>query len=61
MDFKNIPQRLKSFAIECRRVFFITKKPSMQDYKVIVKVSAIGMLIIGFVGFIITIIYQLVI
>ncbi|MBS3108861.1 protein translocase SEC61 complex subunit gamma [Candidatus Woesearchaeota archaeon] len=59
MDFKNIPIKLKTFATECRRVFLVTRKPGMQEFKIIVKVSAIGMIIIGFVGFIITIVSKL--
>jgi len=45
--------RLRSFLIECRRVYKITKKPNKQEFSIIVKVSAIGMLIIGAMGFII--------
>ncbi|MBS3095144.1 protein translocase SEC61 complex subunit gamma [Candidatus Woesearchaeota archaeon] len=59
MDFKNLTARLKNFIVECKRVFLITKKPSMQEFKTIVKVSAIGMLLIGFIGFIITLAFQL--
>ena len=45
--------KLRSFLIECRRVYKITKKPSGEEFKIIVKVSAIGMLIIGAIGFLI--------
>ncbi len=47
--------RLKSFIIESKRVFKITKKPTREELKVIVKVSGIGILIIGLIGFIIQI------
>ncbi len=43
--------RLKSFIYECIRVFKVTKKPSKEEFKIIVKVSAIGILLIGFIGF----------
>ena len=36
-------QKLKRFGKECWRVLKIIKKPSMQEYKTIVKVSALGM------------------
>ena len=52
-------QKFKSFIVECRRVLTITKKPTMFEYKTIVKASAIGMAIIGLVGFIVTMIKQL--
>lgn len=43
--------RLKSFMLECQRVLRVTKKPDKQEYLTIVKISAIGMAIIGVVGF----------
>ena len=52
--------RFKSFVIECRRVFTVTKKPTKDEFKIIVKVSGIGILIIGFIGFIIQIAWQLI-
>ncbi len=45
--------KFKSFIIECKRVFKVTKKPSQEEFKVIVKVSGIGILIIGLIGFLI--------
>lgn len=51
--------RLKSFIRESIRVFKITKKPSKQEFGVIVKVSSIGIAIIGAVGFLIHIVWEL--
>ena len=53
---RSLWSRFKSFVIESKRVFKLTKKPSKQEFLVISKVSAIGMLIIGFIGFIINMI-----
>ena len=50
--------RLKSFIKECVRVFKVTKKPGKEEFKIIVKVSGIGILAIGVVGFIIQIAWQ---
>jgi len=50
--------KLKRFMLECRRVVRITKKPTSFEFKTIVKVSGLGMIIIGFIGFIIHIIKQ---
>lgn len=44
--------RLKSFFIECRRVLTITRKPTNAELKTIVKVSGVGILLIGLIGFI---------
>lgn len=46
-------QQLKEFYIECIRVLKITKKPTMFEFKTIVKVSGLGMAIIGMLGFLI--------
>ena len=48
--------KLKSFAKECRRVLKVTKKPNGVEFKTIVKVSGVGMIIIGFIGFLIQLI-----
>ena len=45
--------KLKRFGIECIRVLKVTKKPDKFEFKTIVKVSGLGMIIIGVVGFII--------
>ena len=45
--------RLKSFIGECFRVLRVTKKPDAVEFKTIVKVSGLGILIIGAIGFIV--------
>ncbi|MBI5398391.1 protein translocase SEC61 complex subunit gamma [Candidatus Woesearchaeota archaeon] len=52
--------RLKSFVLECKRVFIVTKKPTKEEFKTIVKVSGLGMILIGLLGFLIILIKQLV-
>tara|TARA_Y100000310_G_scaffold286529_1_gene310818 strand:- start:149 stop:340 length:192 start_codon:yes stop_codon:yes gene_type:complete len=47
--------RFKSFLKECQRVLKITKKPNMTEFKSVVKITGLGMLVIGTIGFIITI------
>jgi protein transport protein SEC61 subunit gamma and related proteins len=46
-------ERFKSFIVECKRVLKVTKKPDKLEFKTIVKVSGIGILIIGLIGFLI--------
>ena len=41
------------------RVWRLLKKPSYNEFKMIAKVSALGLLIIGAIGFIISVILQL--
>ncbi len=50
---------LKSFIKELIRVFKITKKPSKQEFSIVVKVSAMGIGIIGIIGFLIYIGWEL--
>ncbi|MBD3259338.1 protein translocase SEC61 complex subunit gamma [Candidatus Woesearchaeota archaeon] len=47
-------QKIKSYFIECRRVLKVTKKPTRDEFKTIVKVSGLGMIIIGLIGFLVT-------
>ena len=52
--------KLKNFINESIRVFKITKKPGSEEFKTIVKVTSIGTLIIGFIGFLIHLVSQLI-
>jgi protein transport protein SEC61 subunit gamma-like protein len=52
--------KLKSFIMECKRVLIVTKKPNREEFKAAVKVSGIGMIIIGLIGFLIFIIGDLI-
>ena len=51
--------KLKRFGLECIRVLKVTKKPSGMEFKAIVKVSALGIAIIGLIGFVIQMVRQL--
>ena len=51
--------KFKRFLKECYRVLKITKKPNKQEYMTIVKVTSLGMAAIGLIGFILTMIKQL--
>jgi len=55
----SLGQRFKSFIVECRRVWQVTKKPTKEELKAVVKVTGIGILIIGFLGFVINMIWAL--
>ena len=54
-------QKIKKFGKECKRVLKVTKKPTNMEFKTIVKVSGLGMLIIGFIGFAVHMVKQLLI
>ena len=52
-------QRFRSFVTQCIRVFKITRKPTKEEYQMIVKMSGIGIAIIGMMGFLITYLKEL--
>ncbi len=51
--------KLKEFTTECIRVLRITKRPNKEEFLTIVKVAGLGILIIGFIGFLLHMINQL--
>ncbi|MFP4112037.1 MAG: protein translocase SEC61 complex subunit gamma [Candidatus Woesearchaeota archaeon] len=51
---------LKQFIKESMRVLKITKKPTKEEYKTIVKVSGLGIIIIGMLGFLIQVLRQVI-
>ncbi|MFH0869078.1 MAG: protein translocase SEC61 complex subunit gamma [archaeon] len=51
---------IKSKFAEYKRVYSITKKPDKTEFTAIVKASGLGIIVIGVLGFIITMIVQLI-
>jgi protein transport protein SEC61 subunit gamma-like protein len=52
-------EKIKSFLLQCSRVWSVLRKPSMDELKIVTKVSAIGLLIVGLLGFLISIVMNL--
>ncbi|MEK6967261.1 MAG: protein translocase SEC61 complex subunit gamma [Nanoarchaeota archaeon] len=50
---------LKRFLSECLRVLKITRKPTGEEFKTIVKVSGLGIALIGMLGFVLQVGKQL--
>lgn len=42
---------LKPFAKQCTRVWYLMKKPDKQEFSITAKVAAIGLALIGVIGF----------
>jgi len=55
------PGKFKAFYRECVRVLKVTKKPDWNEYTTVAKVAAIGLLIIGLIGFLLFSLKQLLI
>ncbi|UCD04342.1 MAG: protein translocase SEC61 complex subunit gamma [Candidatus Woesearchaeota archaeon] len=59
-DKEKLSSRAKRKIKEYIRVLKVTKKPDMEEFKSTVKVTGLGIVIIGVIGFIIAIIAQLI-
>lgn len=59
MNFNSYWVKFKSFINESARVLKVTRKPNKMEFKTIVKVSGLGMIIVGLMGFVITMTKQL--
>ncbi len=55
-----VQERLQNFTREAKRVIRVSKKPDREEYLNFAKVTGIGILLIGFIGFIIVIIGMLI-
>jgi protein transport protein SEC61 subunit gamma and related proteins len=44
-------KNIKPFLLKCRRVWHTLKKPTKEEFQQTSKVSAIGILILGIIGF----------
>ncbi|MBN2053123.1 protein translocase SEC61 complex subunit gamma [Candidatus Woesearchaeota archaeon] len=53
--------KIKDFYVQCKRVMRITKKPTKEEFITIVKVSGLGILAIGLIGFVLHLINQLIV
>lgn len=51
-----VKEKLMSFLGQCARVWHLLTKPTSEEFKAVSKVSAIGLGLIGLLGFVITII-----
>lgn len=48
------------FITQCIRVLKITKKPDKEEFKTLVKVSGLGIAVIGMIGFILHVLWVLI-
>ena len=59
-SLKELPAKIKKMFKEWRRVYKITKKPSKEEFVSIVKVTGLGIIIIGALGFMIFMVVELI-
>ena len=53
-------ESMASFIKQCQRVLRVSRKPDREEYLNVAKITGIGIIIIGVIGFVITIIGQLI-
>ncbi|MEE1117413.1 protein translocase SEC61 complex subunit gamma [Methanosphaera sp.] len=51
-------ESIYGFLKQCERVLRVAKKPDTDEYKTVAKVTGIGIIIIGVIGFIIALLSQ---
>jgi protein transport protein SEC61 subunit gamma-like protein len=56
LNKESITQALKQY----RRVLYISKRPDREEFVNVAKITGIGIIIIGVIGFIITLVAQLI-
>jgi protein transport protein SEC61 subunit gamma-like protein len=54
-----ILSKIKSFIIQCRRVWLALKKPTKEEFLKVAKVAAVGIILLGFIGFAISLFMKL--
>jgi len=54
-----IMQSIKEFLLKCSRVWSIMRKPTKEEIKTISIASGLGMLLLGLLGFIVSIIVRM--
>ena len=51
-------ENLKYFIKKCNRVWHTLKKPTKKEFEQVAKISAMGILILGLIGFVISLIMK---
>ena len=49
---------ISNFAKQCRRVLYVSKRPDRDEYVNVAKITGIGIIIIGVIGFLIYLLAQ---
>lgn len=50
--------KISSFLIQCKRVWSVLRKPTATEFKMVAKISAIGILVMGAIGFLLSLILK---
>ncbi|HVY01309.1 MAG TPA: protein translocase SEC61 complex subunit gamma [Candidatus Nanoarchaeia archaeon] len=50
---ESLKSKVSSFFLQCKRVWHLLRKPTTQEFKTIATVSAMGILVLGAIGFVV--------
>ncbi|WP_456472381.1 protein translocase SEC61 complex subunit gamma [Methanocaldococcus sp.] len=53
MDINKYYNQLLEFLDECKRVWLVLRKPSKEEYIAVAKVTALGISLLGIIGYVI--------
>lgn len=51
-------QRLVSFVLQSKRVWHLLRKPTGDEFKAVAKISALGIVVIGALGFLVSLVMR---
>lgn len=51
-------ESIRGFLKQCERVLRVSKKPDNEEYKTVAKVTGLGIILIGVIGFVISLLSQ---
>ncbi len=54
----NLWTKTKSFGLKCKRVWMVLRKPDKKEFRMTAKISAIGIVVLGVLGFFISLIMK---
>ena len=53
-----LTENTKSFLMKCKRVWHALKKPTRKEFETVAKISAIGIIVLGAIGFLISLLVR---
>jgi protein translocase SEC61 complex gamma subunit len=55
----NVVEMVGNFLSDAKRIFFVSKKPTMEEYKRMALIVALGIIAVGIIGYIIYLFFAL--
>ena len=51
--------KTREFILKCARVWAVMRKPTREEFKIIAQSAGIGMLVVGLIGFAVSVLFRL--